>query len=43
MYVQDDYILVLTMMREKARKRNYLSFISHVKDFELAIYTMGKH
>ena len=39
LYVQDDYIW--TTMREVG-KRNCLGSVSHVKDFELAMYCSGK-
>lgn len=34
---------ILTMMREEAGKRNYLGFISHIGDVELAVYCSGNH
>lgn len=34
---------VLTMMRGEAGKRNYLGFVSHIKDFELAACCNGNH
>lgn len=30
------------MMKEEVGKRNCLGFISHVKDFQFAIYYIGK-